>query len=230
MRVAVLSDIHSNPYALAAVLGDAGRADAEEVWLLGDTFGYHPWAIPTFLLIEPAVQLAVIGNHDRWVLDPDSATNPMMRSIARHTAAQLSTGMSAAMDWLRSLPELLRIRRCGWTITLAHGTPSSPVDGRYYPDDENPYQWLPREGEIVLLGQTHRPINRGRADDGLLLNPGSVGQPRDGNPMPSWALLDLDAGTAQIHRSEYDVAATIRRLRACSWQREIIEALDRPAA
>lgn len=227
MLVAVLSDIHSNPYALAAVLADAERAEAEDVWLLGDTFGYHPWAMATFTLIQPVVRVAVIGNHDQWVLDPSSAHNPALRSICRQNAAELSAGMPVALDWLMTLPEMLRIRRCGWTVTLAHGTPASPIDGRYYPDDEHRYPWLPREGEILLLGQTHRPINRGCADSGLILNPGSVGQPRDGNPMPSWALLDLGSGTAEIRRPQYDNAAAMRRLRRRSWEHEIVEALDR---
>jgi diadenosine tetraphosphatase ApaH/serine/threonine PP2A family protein phosphatase len=76
-----------------------------------------------------------------------------------------------------------------------------------------------------VLGQTHHPLLRGTAEDGLLLNPGSVGQPRDGDPSPSWALVDLASGRAQLRRSSYDIEATVERLRAIGWDEDVIAAL-----
>lgn len=227
MLVAVLSDIHSNPAALSAVLRDVEWAGAQEVWLLGDTFGYHPWAARTFELVAPHATLAVIGNHDRWVLEPASAPSNVVGTIARQNALDLITSSPAGMEWLGGLPAKLTVERRGWTITLVHGTPSSPLDGRYYPDDRSRHRWLPRAGEIVLLGQTHRPINRGTAETGLLLNPGSVGQPRDGRPIPSWALLDLDTGTAELRRTAYDANGIVEQLRRQSWDETIVKALAR---
>jgi predicted phosphodiesterase len=227
MLVAALSDVHSNPFALAAVLHDVELAGAERIWFAGDAFGYHPWAAETFALLEPVVELGVLGNHDSWVIDPQSPPAGIAPKIAMQNAAQLRTQRPAALTWLRSLPEVLRQEREGWKLTITHGTPPSPLEGRYYPDDGDPHPWLPQPGEILLLGQTHHPLLRGTASEGLLLNPGSVGQPRDGDPRPSWALIDLASGEAQLRRTAYDLDAVITALRALDWDARVITALGK---
>jgi predicted phosphodiesterase len=227
MRVAVLSDVHANAYALATVLDDVERAGAEQVWFAGDAFGYHPWATDTYSLLAPATGPAVLGNHDSWLIGKQSAPADFAGTTAMYNAAQLRNERPEALSWLRSLPALLTQEIEGWTVTITHGTPASPLLGRYYPDDRESHEWLPRAGEILVLGQTHHPLLRGRAEDGLLLNPGSVGQPRDGDPRPSWALLDLATGRAQLRRSSYDLEAMVKRLRAIGWDEHVIAALER---
>jgi predicted phosphodiesterase len=227
MRVAVLSDIHSNVHALEAVLRDVRASGADQTWLCGDTFGYYPWAAETFRLFDAAPAVAVLGNHDGWVADTGSAPADLTGEIARRNAADLTGRCPAALTWLAGL-ELVRQFRLGdWDIAMAHGTPDDPLDGRYYPDDAGNHSWLPAEGEILILGQTHYPIWRTSPRGGQVLNPGSVGQPRDGNPMPSWALLDLEAGTAELRRSTYDNIATMAQLRELSWNDSVIRALDK---
>jgi predicted phosphodiesterase len=225
--VAALSDIHSNAHALTAVLRDVERAGAEELWFAGDAFGYYPWAAETFALLQPAVGLAVLGNHDSWVARLARPPSGIAGSIANENARQLREQRPDALDWLRSLPQVVRHERNGWRITLIHGTPADALGGRYYPDDAREHPWLPRPGEILMLGQTHHPLLRGTAADGLLLNPGSVGQPRDGDPMPSWALLDLASGHAELRRTTYDNRAAVAELHELGWDDGVAEALDR---
>lgn len=225
MLVAALSDVHSNPFALASVLRDAERAGAEQVWFAGDAFGYNPWATDTFTLLQPAVDLAVLGNHDSWVSGLRPAPEGVAGASAMRNAVQLRRELPEALVWLRSLPKVQRLKREGWKITVTHGTPQDPLDGRYYPDDYAPHPWLPRPGEILVLGQTHHPLLRGTAAQGLLLNPGSVGQPRDGNPMPSWALIDLTSGEAALRRSAYDANVAVAALRELGWDARLIAAL-----
>jgi predicted phosphodiesterase len=227
MLVAVLSDIHSNVYALQAVLREVETACASEVWVSGDTFGYYPWASESFRILQCARPVAVLGNHDRWVADVMSAPSSVIGEIAMRNAKDLASSAPDALNWLGNLPRVLRFNRDGWQITIAHGTPEDPMDGRYYPDDSHAYRWLPRPGEILILGQTHYPLVRGDARTGLLVNPGSVGQPRDSNPMPSWALLDLTAGSAQLRRTRYDNVMAMARLRSLNWDERITAALDK---
>ena len=226
MLIAVLSDIHSNAFALQAVLRDVELAGASEVWICGDMFGYYPWAADSFDLLHGTQPIAVLGNHDSWIIGDHSAPDNIAGELALGNARELATHSPAALEWLVKLPPSRIFERNGWKITMMHGTPDDPLNGRYYPDDAHSYPWLPREGEILLLGQTHYPIASERRA-GLLLNPGSVGQPRDRNPMPSWALLDLATGSGELRRTAYDNMTVIARLRALNWDERVTLALDK---
>ena len=198
MLVAVLSDVHANATALRAVLDDADAAGAAEVWSCGDVTGYGTQAADAVALLRAADAVCVMGNHDAWttgLLEPPAGA---IGNMARRHAGELAQD---ALDWLTVQPLVRTWPEGPWAIVMAHGTPDNPLDGRYYPDNAEKYGWLPGPGEIVVLGQTHYPILRGTASEGMLLNPGSVGQPRDGDPDPSWALLDLDTGTAELRRT-----------------------------
>jgi predicted phosphodiesterase len=227
--VAVISDIHSNAYALQAVLEDVKSADVNEVWVSGDTFGYYPWAAESFRLLTEKPQRAVLGNHDSWVSGRRPIPPGIVGQIARHNALDLAARAPEALDWLQKLAPTMQFEREGWQITMAHGTPDDPLDGRYYPDDQDARDWLPGPGEILVLGQTHYPMARGSGREGLFVNPGSVGQPRDSNPMPSWALLDLAVGCAVIRRTDYNHRAVIATLHDLGWDDQVTSALAKGA-
>jgi predicted phosphodiesterase len=227
MLVAVLSDIHSNVYALQAVLSDVESSGADEIWVCGDIFGYYPWAVESFRLLYKTKPIGVLGNHDSWVVGTQPPPSHVIGEIARQNAESLAASCPEALRWLETLSPVRDFERLGWRITMAHGTPDDPLNGRYYPDDDKPYEWLPRAGEIMILGQTHYPLVRGDARQGLLLNPGSVGQPRDGNPMPSWALLNLACGHADLRRTVYDNICAMESLRALGWNDRVTGALDK---
>ncbi len=113
MLAAVLSDIHSNVFALQAVLRDAELSDVSEFWVCGDIFGYYPWASDCFLLLRRKQPVAVLGNHDSWLVDSPSAPAQIAGDIARHNARELASHSPAALDWLAALPSTLMFERCG---------------------------------------------------------------------------------------------------------------------
>jgi predicted phosphodiesterase len=221
MLVAVLSDIHSNLRALEAVLGSLGTVDA--VWHLGDVVGYgpEPDAVVARLLETGAV--GVKGNHDDAVCGGKSIEgfNEDARTAAEWTRARIA---ATTLAYLEGLPET--ITPGGADFTLVHGSPREPI-----------WEYLTAalaarenmsffETRYCLVGHTHVPlVFRERRDHvetlvpdpesrlalderRAILNPGSVGQPRDGDPTASYLILDTTAGHATWQRVGYDISAT----------------------
>ena len=234
MRAAIFSDIHSNPFALRAVLKDIERQKPELILCAGDVFGYYPWAQEVFELLLPLGAKTVLGNHDRLVLETlglvsqkTGGQRPSYYEAARLNGLELS---SEAREWLKHLPASLAVEAGSWRIRMVHGTPENLLEGRYYPDDTSQPAWMPSTKEILVLGHTHYPILRRTHGGGWLLNPGSVGQPRDGLPQPGWIALELtDAGDAQaeLHRVAYDQFEPMTVLTAMNWPEKFIRALNK---
>ena len=224
MRLAVLSDIHANLAALDAVRGDLPEVD--EVWVLGDIVGYGPQPNEVIAGLQAMGARSVMGNHD------GAAIGQVDVSWFNPDAARAITWTSEVIDqnaraYLATLPE---VRREG-DLTAVHGSPRDPT-WEYISDASVAEANLASfDTRLCLHGHTHVPIVY-RADDGrvetvsavpgsrvsvetgrLLVNPGSVGQPRDGNPAASYLVIDTAAQAAQFHRVTYDVAATQRLMR-----------------
>jgi len=226
MRVAVLSDIHSNLVALDAVLAHAGSVDA--VWQLGDVVGYGPDPDGVVARLVEVGAVGVRGNHDAAALGGREIEwfNPEARAAAEWTRDTID-GTTRA--WLSALPERHTIDR----ITLVHGSPRDPI--REYVS--SPAVALENlavlDTDIGLHGHTHVPVAFSLMPDerlrivepasgdslalaGMpsLVNPGSVGQPRDGDPEASYLVLDPDTATVTWHRVAYDFAAVQAAIRA----------------
>jgi len=228
MRYLILSDIHANLAAFEAVLAAAGVVDA--VWCLGDTVGYGPQPNECIERLQGLPGLVcVAGNHD-WAalgkLDL-SAFNRDARTAAEWTARTLTPANRA---WLEGLPE--RVEREGFT--LVHGSPRFPI-WEYVLTPAVAFENLAYFDTLTcLVGHSHIPaiFQEGRAGQGVIqfvpvpgepfryrpvrsiINPGGVGQPRDGDPRASFILLDPDAGTLVYHRVPYPVEETQARMRA----------------
>ena len=225
MRIAVLSDVHSNLVALDAVLGHAGEVDA--IWHLGDIVGYGPEPDAVVARLAERSATGVRGNHDAAAIGGPEIEwfNADARAAAEWTG---STIASTTRHWLAELPVTLALE----DLTLVHGSPRDPL--REYVTDAvtaaaNLEVLATRHG---LHGHTHVPVawvatpDRTvlvQPNDGsmielepnrLLLNPGSVGQPRDGDPRASYLTLDTEARTVTWHRVEYDVEPVRRAIRA----------------
>ena len=218
MRIAVLSDIHSNLLALDAVLAAIGPVDA--VWHLGDVVGYGPDPDAVVARLRTIGATGVKGNHDAAAVGGSEIDwfNPDARRAMEWTRTTISRATSA---WLEALPQTLS--RGEWT--LVHGSPREPL-WEYVTSVPVARANLALLGSRVgLHGHTHLPVafveEDGRIDvvspgDGsvlelrgrrALVNPGSVGQPRDGDPRSSFLVLDTDADTVSWHRTGYDIAA-----------------------
>lgn len=236
MRLAILSDVHSNLTALDAVLADAGQVDAIRV--LGDIVGYGPEPDEVVDRLRSAGATGVCGNHDLAALGGDLIEffNPDARAAIEWTIKRISP---ATRDWLASLPE--RLEDGGFT--LVHGSPRDPV-WEYITDPAVAAAQLDElTTPYCLFGHTHVPVAYRESRKGMdtvrtrsgdvvvlddrraLLNPGSVGQPRDGIPTASWLLLDTDALTATWHRTAYDIGQTQASMRAAGLPSRLIARL-----
>jgi diadenosine tetraphosphatase ApaH/serine/threonine PP2A family protein phosphatase len=225
MRIAVLSDIHANLPALDAVLAAAGPVDG--LWSLGDVVGYGPDPDGVIARLREVGAVGVRGNHDAAALGGSEIDwfNPDARRAMEWTRTAIS---SESVAWLQDLPT----RRTLETCELVHGSPREPlweyVTSPAVARDNLALLHQP----IGLHGHTHVPvafIENGRdvehfaPGDGsslalggrrALVNPGSVGQPRDGDARASYMLADLPAGTFTWHRVAYDIESVQAAMRA----------------
>ena len=219
MRTAVISDIHGNWHAFEAVLADVERERVDEIWCLGDIVGYGPQPNPCVVAARDRSDVCLLGNHDLAALGKAdlSAFTPDAATSARWTADELGDG---ERDFLAALEPTGE--REG--AQLFHGSPRDPV-WEYILDESAVRAALDlTSAGLVMVGHSHIPIalqlsNGGSLAGGLarggseleltggrwLLNPGSVGQPRDGDPRAAYLLVDLDTRKAHFRRVPYDV-------------------------
>ena len=195
MQVGVISDIHSNQVALEAVLDD--MPDVDRVVCAGDVVGYNPWPAECVDELRERSVPTVMGNHDRMVAtDRNFGGNSMAQAGVRHAKSGLN---DVQRTWVQTLPRE-RVLFDG-RLKVVHDHPE--MQDRYtYPADFSP-DLLGAEDALVL-GHTHVQHHE-RYDEGVVLNPGSVGQPRDRDPRAAYALLDLEGPSVTERRVEYDV-------------------------
>jgi putative phosphoesterase len=224
MKIAVLSDVHANLPALDAVLADIGAPD--RIVCCGDVVGYYADPNEVCDRLRSVGAQVIRGNHDAYVtgqLAPDPVRLATYRT--EWTRERLTR---ANLDWLNDLPLELRLEWDSMRAVVRH---ANPWDEETYLFEDSPAidaVEVPRD-EFLILGHTHRPMLK-RASGGYILNPGSVGQPRDWNPRASYATIDTDSGNVEIRRVPYDVSALQARLGSMAWDPLTIEILGREKA
>jgi len=195
MELGVISDIHGNRVALDAVLSAMPAVDG--LVCAGDVVGYNPFHGACVDAVRERSVPTVMGNHDRAVAgDSGFGFNSMAGAGVEHARETLTDDQQA---WLAALPDE-RLAADG-RIKLAHGHPEDP-DRYTYPEEFGPH--LLGDEDVLVLGHTHVQAHE-RFDAGVVMNPGSVGQPRDGDPWAAYAVLDLDSLSVTEHRVEYDI-------------------------
>jgi len=195
MKIGVLADVHANRVALDAVLADMPDVDA--LVCAGDVVGYNPWPDECVEAIRERGVPTVMGNHDRAVAGGGNFRfNSMASAGVKHARQRLS---EAQLTWLSELPDE-RFEIDG-RVKLVHGHPEDP-DRYTYPAEFGPE--LLGDEDVLVMGHTHVQ-HAEQYGEGIVLNPGSVGQPRDGDPRAAYAVLDLDALSVDTRRVEYDV-------------------------
>jgi diadenosine tetraphosphatase ApaH/serine/threonine PP2A family protein phosphatase len=237
--VAIISDVHGNRHAFDAVLEVAATV-CEEVWCLGDLVGYGADPDACVELAREHAAVCLAGNHDLAV-------------TGEIPVDEFSRGAGLAVQWTREViaPENLAFleglspQGVEGAVGLYHASPREPVWEYVLSTllaelclDEQPHR-------MCLIGHSHVALSFARfegalttgepqgegvaldvADGEWLLNPGSVGQPRDGDPRASWLLLDLDGMAASFHRAEYDVAGAAAAIRAARLPDSLAERLE----
>jgi putative phosphoesterase len=221
MKVALLADIHANLPALVAVLEDLPKVDA--IVCLGDVVGYYADPNEVCALMRQHQILTIRGNHDAYVLG-ELSPHPD-RVEAYRTAWTREVLEPGNLSWLRSLPTSMKCRWGKMIARLHHATPWNE-EAHLYPDSDQLNEIKLGLNEFLALGHTHRPMLR-HCGEGFVLNPGSVGQPRDCNPMASYAILDCDSENVDFRRVHYDFEGLQRRLRQLGWEPATIAILSR---
>jgi predicted phosphodiesterase len=230
MRLAILSDIHSNLPALEAVLADVATADVEEIWCLGDVVGYGAQPDDCARLVRESCGLCLVGNHD-------------LAALGRLDISSFSPAAAAAVRWTRDVADAETLEFLGGLepadetrdVALYHASPRDPVWEYVLWPDQAAECIEVQAARVSLIGHSHVSLfftaaerRDGEAAEDLgsavargaqagagtrldltegrwLINPGSVGQPRDGDPRAAWLELDTGAWEATFHRVPYEI-------------------------
>ncbi|MFA7352517.1 MAG: metallophosphoesterase family protein [Dehalococcoidales bacterium] len=228
MKYALLADIHSNLEALTAVLEDIERRGSiEELWVLGDIVGYGPDPSECIKLLRSRKHIAVSGNHDvfcsgkmdaRYLLNPEAATACLW------TERVLS---AEDIEYLKNLPEIVERD----DFMLVHGSPRDPLWEYVMSLSVALINFDYFRSKYCLVGHSHMPLVFKLGEDGhcinlplsesvgvvlgkdkMIINPGGVGQPRDGDPRASYAIYDSEAKVIRLHRVPYDIKLTQQKM------------------
>ena len=201
MRVGVVSDIHSNLPALRAVLEELDELAPETVICAGDIVGYGANPNECCRCAEESFDHFVQGNHDAAAMSGDtSGMNAYAAAAAMWTHEELDP---ASRAFLGSIQTSARLGTESGGLSVFHGSDRNR-DEYVYEEHVDPDILTRNDSRFVVLGHTHVPFVR-RFPGGLVLNPGAVGQPRDGDPRAAFAVLDTEASTCDMMRVEYPV-------------------------
>lgn len=226
MRYAIISDIHANLAALTTMLDELQRQGFDELWCLGDVVDYGPEPHQCIELLRRYQPICVAGNHDLAAIGKiDMADfNPDAVAACAWTAGQLE---AEDIAYLEQLPQFIE----NGEFTLVHGSPREPAR-EYLVSPGAAGENLPFfQSQFCLVGHSHvplifecdesgtctgyelpedQPVRLG--DKRLIINPGSVGQPRDGDPRAAGAIYDTETGAIEVCRIPYDIQLTQTRM------------------
>jgi putative phosphoesterase len=220
MKIVIISDIHGNYDALRAL-----PEEYDELWVLGDLLNYGPEPREVVAEIMDKASVVVRGNHDDALVSSEPAPwkgrwRVTAEATKQFTASVLSEQQKA---FIQSLPLHTEVEREGTTFFLIHATPSDPLYGHHPPESD---EWA-KEVEaaatnVLLVGHSHVPFMRA-IGDAIVLNPGSIGQPRNGDIRASYATWQ--DGQFELKTYTYPVEETVRKIRALSFPTQVEEDL-----
>jgi putative phosphoesterase len=209
MKIVIISDIHGNFDALSAL-----NETYDELWVLGDLVNYGPEPAAVIDFVKSRASVVVRGNHDHSIgFGEDPRCSPRFQQMAevtgRFTDSVLSFGEK---HFLRNLPLQLEIQRGSTRFYLCHAIPSNPLFGYCEADST---QWIAEtqdlSADVILVGHTHVPATRSIGSR-LVVNPGSLGQPKTGSPDARYAVWE--DGNVQLRSYAYPVQKTVSKIQA----------------
>ncbi|QLH75382.1 MAG: metallophosphoesterase family protein [Methanomassiliicoccales archaeon] len=207
MRIAFISDVHANVVALRAVIEEIDRLGIGTIVNAGDVVGYYPFPNETIELLSERKVISIKGNHDRSVLNASVGRMNFMASIGvRWTSEHLDIG---SVRYLHCLKNGLDVPLGTVRASIHHGSPFDEDEYVYENDVSDELLEACPGSSLLVLGHTHVPyiVKVGR---GFVVNPGSVGQPRDGDPRASFMVYDTITQSFDIRRVDYDISEVER--------------------
>ncbi|NBC86468.1 MAG: metallophosphoesterase [Bacteroidetes bacterium] len=218
MRLAIISDIHSNLEALQTALRAIERVGVDRVYCLGDVVGYNANPVECMHLVQKHCDGVVVGNHDLAVATGDGLGQlpPDAQKAALHNRKLLNESLrKEIISW----PERIDAHDC----TFVHATPDAPLAWKRinsFPAAKEQFDYF--DTSVCFVGHTHVPsvvsdrlgVLKVRPGHRFMINPGSIGQPRDTNPKLSFALYDSSSMQYRNVRLDYDTETTARKLKA----------------
>lgn len=218
MKIGVVSDVHGNDTALTAVLNDMPSVNT--IVSLGDVVGYGPHPRETANTIKNVASVSLRGNHEVYLENPEQTTgNKGANKGIKHARSELTDEL---FEWLTSRPYRDVVAD---ELGLAHGNPD-PDNPFGYVKSSNITELIPllmdQPYTVQAVGHTHLPfkqdLRKFEEKAGVVFNPGSVGQPRDGNPKAGYAVVDTNklpgnpVEAVTLHRTEYDIDKTVQAI------------------
>ena len=221
MKILIISDVHGNAEALSAL-----NESYDELWVLGDLVTYGPEPGEVIHNLRQHASLIVRGNHDHAVgHDVDPRCSPPFRAMAEATRQHAMKVLSEDdKRFLRELPLTASVERDGQRVFLCHATPSDPLFAYCPPDSPT---WREEsasvDADILLVGHTHLPFVK-RFGARTVVNPGSLGQPKDGGPGASYAVWQ--EGDVTLRKVAYPVDRTVAKIKQLPLPLGIADALE----
>jgi putative phosphoesterase len=198
--IGLIADVHANLPALEATLSD--MPDIDTLVHAGDVVGYGPWPDECVSMLREHDTISVRGNHDQTVIDGKA-----YESSDRYAQNNLT---DENMCWLRACPD--RQSLFDGQVLVVHGHP----DERFrYTDRDTFSPDLLGDEDVLVLGHTHQQA-LAEFDEGMVVNPGSVGQPRDGDERAAYAVLDLTTRSVELRRVSYDIDRVVAAIKESS--------------
>ncbi|MEF8878954.1 MAG: metallophosphoesterase [Candidatus Thermoplasmatota archaeon] len=221
MKLAFISDIHSNIYAFKKVIEKIEQIDIEKIFCCGDIVGYSTYPKECIKQVKKYDIVSVKGNHDYAVAENNpKGFNPMGVAGVKFNRKKITDD---DLSFLKNLPEELFFEKDGKKFYMTHGSPRNHLMEYVHPwiSDETLKNFSTiKKCDIMIFGHTHVPMKK-QVDDTLFLNPGSVGQPRDGNPNSSFMVLNTDSLKAEWYRVPYEIDAAVESVKRTSLPEKI---------
>lgn len=216
MRLAFFSDLHSNIFALEAVLGDIATVGVDQRYVLGDLVGYAPWPNEVLDRLRDEAIPIVMGNYDDGTgFGRDECgcayTHPVEKALGDAGFAWTKANTSETNKaWLRTLAPQIRFQVDGFRFLLVHGSPRKMNEYLYEDKPDSTFARIAADADadVIVCGHTHRPYDKTVAGT-RFINDGSAGKPKDGDPRACWALVETSSTGMTVHfrRVDYDIEA-----------------------
>ena len=223
MKIGVISDIHSNIYGLRSALKEINKLSADLILCAGDITGYYTFVNEVFEVLTEYNIKFIKGDHDNYLFREDlSNFKPLLKNSIEYTRTKINREF---MNELKLAKDSYITEIDDVKIAMYHGSPWNHLEEYIYPNYEDFQKFETLDSQVIILGHTHYPMIK-KVGKVMILNPGSCGQPRDGDRRASLALLETQTGTVELRRVEYDVEAVCKAIVKSGLDQALIKILQ----